>query len=69
MTADNNFDYIKGRLGLSEAEELILGTPFELESAIQVVVPEDMPTPDQSSYDKAVADLISSISKKFRRNL
>jgi len=64
MTADNNFDYIKGRLGLSEAEELILGTPFELESAIQVVVPEDMPTPDQSSYDKAVADLISSISKK-----
>ena len=64
MTADNNFDYIKGRLGLTDAEELILGTPFELESAIQVVVPEDMPTPDQSNYDKAVADLISSISKK-----
>jgi len=64
MTADNNFDYIKGRLGLNEAQELILGTPFELESAIQVVVPEDMPTPDQSSYDRAIADLISSISKK-----
>jgi DNA polymerase-3 subunit epsilon/ATP-dependent DNA helicase DinG len=64
MTTDNNFDYIKGRLGLTDAEELILGTPFELESAIQVVVPEDMPTPDQSNYDKAVADLISNISKK-----
>ncbi|MFL2640473.1 MAG: helicase C-terminal domain-containing protein [Dehalococcoidia bacterium] len=64
MTADNSFEYIKSRLGLDQAEEIILGSPFELESAIQVIVPEDMPTPDQSTYDKAVADLISSISKK-----
>jgi DNA polymerase-3 subunit epsilon/ATP-dependent DNA helicase DinG len=64
MTADNSFEYIKGRLGLDEAKELILGSPFELESAIQVVIPEDMPAPDQSTYDKAVADLISNVSKK-----
>ena len=64
MTADNSFEYIKSRLGLDDAQELILGSPFELESAIQVIVPEDMPTPDQSTYDKSVADLISNISKK-----
>jgi DNA polymerase-3 subunit epsilon/ATP-dependent DNA helicase DinG len=63
MATNSDFSYIKGRLGLEKADELLLASPFDLDAAVDIYVPSDMPSPEQSSYDREVSSVITEISK------
>lgn len=54
LTIDGSFDYIAERLGLGEAAQLALGSPFDHERSTLVYVPDDMPDPKHPSYQDAV---------------
>ena len=47
LSADGSFRHIRQRVGLSEGEELLLGSPFDYRKAALMCAPEDMPEPTQ----------------------
>jgi len=55
LTANNSFDYIRARLNADEADELILGSPFDYENSALLFLPSDMPEPiDFRNYQRFV---------------
>jgi predicted DnaQ family exonuclease/DinG family helicase len=52
LTAQRSFEYIKQRLGLDYAEELILGSSFDYESNALLCLATDMPEPGQPGYQR-----------------
>ena len=50
LAVANGFDYIKGRLGLEGARELIVPSHFDYESQAIFYVPPDLPDPRDASF-------------------
>lgn len=46
-----NFDFVKNRLGMTKSREMILGSPFDYQSQVKLILPEGMPDPAESSRD------------------
>lgn len=55
-----NFEFVKGRLGLTDTDELQLGSPFDFRSQARLVLPEGMPDPASAprDYELSVAEAI-----------
>ncbi|MBI4494012.1 MAG: DEAD/DEAH box helicase family protein [Chloroflexi bacterium] len=58
LSTDGHFRYVKERLGLEEADELRLGSPFDYRQAALVYLPRDMPEPTQPGYQERVQQAI-----------
>jgi DNA polymerase-3 subunit epsilon/ATP-dependent DNA helicase DinG len=54
LTTDDSFAYIKERLGVEDARELSLGSPFDYRTSTLILTPTDMPEPDNQAYAAAV---------------
>jgi DNA polymerase-3 subunit epsilon/ATP-dependent DNA helicase DinG len=61
LAAAGSFRYIRERLGLEEARELLLGSPFEYPRAALAYLPTDVPEPTTSSYQPAVEALLGNL--------
>jgi ATP-dependent DNA helicase DinG len=61
--SESNFDYLRSRLYAYEAEELAVGSPFDYPASTLVVVPTDMPEPNQPGYQRQVESAIADIVK------
>jgi DNA polymerase-3 subunit epsilon/ATP-dependent DNA helicase DinG len=58
LSTEENFDYIKGRVGFEDARELLLGSPFDYHSSTLILAPSDMPEPNQQGYLAALQTAI-----------
>jgi ATP-dependent DNA helicase DinG len=56
LTAGGSFGYLRSRLGIDEADELALASPFDFQSQALVYVPREFPLPRDSGFVEAVAD-------------
>lgn len=56
-----DFNYIEGRLGLSEVDKISIPSPFDYSGNCLVTVAEDMPEPDKISYPEALEAALKSI--------
>ncbi len=55
LTANEGFDYLRGRLSADEADELQLGSPFDFETAAMLYLANDMPEPsDAGAYQRTL---------------
>ena len=54
LSTNETFEHIVGRTGLKDADELLLGSPFDFANAALVCVPEDMPEPSWPAYGSAL---------------
>ena len=54
LCSDGDFAYIKDRLGLWDANELQVGSPFDYENSTLLFLPTDVPQPGQKFYQRAV---------------
>lgn len=64
LTANQSFDYIRARLNADEADELILGSPFDYENSALLFLPTDMPEPiDARNYQRYVERAILQTAK------
>lgn len=55
LTAEGEFNYLRSRLNADEADELILGSPFDYENAALLYIAKDIPEPvDANGYQRAV---------------
>ncbi|MEN6478662.1 MAG: helicase C-terminal domain-containing protein, partial [Anaerolineales bacterium] len=58
LRTNNNFGYIKERLGLSDLLEVALDSPFDYKSAVLLYVPKDIPEPNEPYYQRTVEQAI-----------
>lgn len=54
LTADDSFGHIVERTGFSDADELLVGSPFDYPNAAALCLPTDMPAPNSRDYNRAV---------------
>lgn len=64
LTTNGEFDYIRNRLNADEADELLLGSPFDFETSTLLYLPTDMPEPvDYNQYQMWVERTILRLAK------
>jgi ATP-dependent DNA helicase DinG len=61
LSTQGGFDYFRERLGIKEAEELILPSPFDLERQMVLYLPPGLPEPSAPAFVPAAAREIEAI--------
>lgn len=64
LTAQDGFDYLRGRLNAEDGDEIQLGSPFDYKSAALLYLVNDIPEPsDTNGHQKAVEQALIQLSK------
>jgi DNA polymerase-3 subunit epsilon/ATP-dependent DNA helicase DinG len=58
LSAEGRFDYLRERVGLDDADELLLGSPFDFQSSTLIACPTDLPEPNEPDFVAAVSELL-----------
>jgi ATP-dependent DNA helicase DinG len=66
LTAGGSFGYLKNRLGIDDAEELALASPFDYQTQALVYVPREFPLPRDPLFIDAVTDEVVRIVSASR---
>lgn len=67
LTAGGSFNFLKRRVGLDDdAEELLVGSPFDYERAAQALIPDDMPQPNANGYVAATAEVLAQLGQRLQ---
>ncbi len=66
LSTGGNFTYIKERLGVPNADEVLLGSPFDYKRAALVLLPADMPEPSYREYQPAVEQAVIELCTASR---
>ncbi|MFP5263989.1 MAG: ATP-dependent DNA helicase [Blastocatellia bacterium] len=66
MTAGGSFDFIKGRLGIGDARQLIVESHFDFESQAVLYLPPGMPDPRSRDFLEASVEEIVQILEATR---
>lgn len=63
LTANGEFEYLRQRLNAEDADELVVGSPFDFETSALVYVATDVPEPsDYNGHQRAVERAITSVA-------
>jgi DNA polymerase-3 subunit epsilon/ATP-dependent DNA helicase DinG len=63
LSTENDFSYIRERLGLRTGVDLQLSSPFDYEKAALVYVPSDMPEPGTQGYQRNLEQALVALCK------
>ncbi len=63
LRAGDDFDFLRQRLGLPDAEGLVLDAPFDLRESLWVLAPRDMPPPTDGAYQAALDQAIVQVAR------
>jgi DNA polymerase-3 subunit epsilon/ATP-dependent DNA helicase DinG len=64
LTTNEGFDYLKQRLNGEDADELVVGSPFDYETSALVYIATDIPEPSNyNGHQRAVEMAISEVAK------
>ncbi|MFW5713878.1 MAG: helicase C-terminal domain-containing protein [Brevefilum sp.] len=64
LTTNGEFEYLKRRLNGEDADELVVGSPFDYETAAMVYVATDIPEPSNyNGHQRAVEQSIINVAK------
>jgi len=63
LRVQGSFAYMRDRLGVDNAQELAVGSPFDYQSAALVYIPSNMPEPNSHGYQKAVEETLIDLLK------
>ncbi len=66
LTTAGDTGYIRRRLGAEEADELILGSPFDYRRAALLYVVNDIPEPNRPGYQRAVEEGLIALARATR---
>jgi len=66
LTVDGRFDYVKARLGLRDADELLLPSPFRYAEQAVLYVPRGMPDPRSAGFVERAAVEVEALLQKSR---
>ncbi|MEO8285588.1 MAG: helicase C-terminal domain-containing protein [Chloroflexota bacterium] len=63
LSTDNDFSYVRERLGLNSGEELQLSSPFDYEKSALVYLPTDIPEPGMPGYQRHLEQTLIALCK------
>lgn len=63
LTVAGSFAPLRERLGLRDAEELLLGSPFNYPQSALVCIPKDMPEPNSPGYTATIAKTVTELAR------
>ncbi len=64
LTSGGEFEYLRRRLNAEDAEELVVGSPFDYDTAALVYVASDVPEPSNyNGHQRAVESAITTVAK------
>lgn len=63
LTVAGSFAPLRERLGLADAEELLLGSPFNYPQSALVCIPKDMPEPNSPGYTATIARTVTELAR------
>ena len=63
LSTEGHFVYIRERLGLEDAGEVLLGSSFDYAKSAMVFIPDDIPEPGQMGYQKAVEQVLIDLCR------
>ncbi len=66
LSTEGNFEYIKERLGLEDAAEVLLGSPFPYPDLALVHIARDIPEPNEPGYQQGLAQAIVELCRSTR---
>jgi ATP-dependent DNA helicase DinG len=66
LAVDNSFDYVKGRLGISRAQEVRLASEFDFSTQAILYLPPRMPDPRSREFGTAAAREVVEIVRRTR---
>ncbi|MGA7672293.1 MAG: helicase C-terminal domain-containing protein [Nitrolancea sp.] len=66
MTTDHSFDYIRGRLGVEDSNDLNVSSPFDYRSSTLLYLADDIPEPGQSGYQRALQESLIELCRSTR---
>ena len=61
LSRRGDFTRFAGDIGIGDREELVLSSPFNFERAALVLVPEDIPEPNEPGYAEAVSQMLRAV--------
>jgi ATP-dependent DNA helicase DinG len=61
LAIDGTFDFVKGRLGVVDPEELILESPFDLKNQAVLYVPREFPEPRHETFIPRFAEQVRAL--------
>ena len=61
LAVDGTFDYVRGRLGMRNSDELIVAGHFDYRRQCLLYVPDNMPDPRADTYSERAAEEISRL--------
>jgi ATP-dependent DNA helicase DinG len=61
LSTQGGFEYFSERLGIGEAEELILPSPFDMQHQVVIYLPPGLPEPNAPAFPHAAAKEIEAI--------
>jgi DNA polymerase-3 subunit epsilon/ATP-dependent DNA helicase DinG len=66
LSAQGSFDYFRHRVGLPEdSAQLVVGSPFDYQKAVLLLIPEDMPPPAAEGYPAALSRVLTELGKSL----
>jgi len=70
LTTAGDFDYLRSRLGIEEAREMVLGSPFDYKNAALLYVVNNIPEPNRKQeFQRAVEKAILELARATRGRL
>lgn len=63
LTTDGSFGYVKERLGLEDADELTVPSPFDYAASTLLAVTDDIPEPNQPGHQRAVQKAVFEVCR------
>ena len=61
LSLQGDFDRFASDVGIGECDELSLASPFDFQRAALIVVPEDIPAPNEPGYADAVERMLKAV--------
>ena len=58
LSTNGTFDHMVERTGFADADQLMLGSPFDYPNAAMICVPQDMPEPNSWAYQTAIEEAV-----------
>ncbi|ACZ38437.1 helicase C-terminal domain-containing protein [Sphaerobacter thermophilus] len=66
LTTDGSFDYVRQRLGIDEAHELQVPSPFDYPATTLLYLADDVPEPGQPGHQRHVQEALIDLCKATR---
>ena len=63
LSVAGSLQYVAGRTGLADTQELLLGSPFDYKSAVLLLLCSDLPEPGQPGYAQGLQDALIRVAR------